>query len=35
MTTPVEVARLFEANGLKRLHLVDLDGARTGEDCQS
>lgn len=28
---PVEVARLFEANGLKRLHLVDLDGARTGK----
>ncbi len=30
-TNPVEVAKLFESNGLKRLHLVDLDGARTGE----
>ena len=30
-TDPVEVAKLFEANGLKRLHLVDLDGARTGK----
>jgi len=27
---PLEVARQFENNGLKRLHLVDLDGARTG-----
>lgn len=27
---PVEVALAFEALGLKRLHLVDLDGARTG-----
>jgi len=27
---PVSVARQFEAMGLKRLHLVDLDGARTG-----
>jgi phosphoribosylformimino-5-aminoimidazole carboxamide ribotide isomerase len=25
---PLEVAREFEANGIKRLHLVDLDGAR-------
>jgi phosphoribosylformimino-5-aminoimidazole carboxamide ribotide isomerase len=25
---PVEVAKEFEAHGLKRLHLVDLDGAR-------
>ncbi|SFV33942.1 1-(5-phosphoribosyl)-5-[(5-phosphoribosylamino)methylideneamino]imidazole-4-carboxamide isomerase [Thermoflavifilum thermophilum] len=25
---PLEVARLFEASGLRRLHLVDLDGAR-------
>ena len=25
---PVEVARLFESLGLKRLHIVDLDGAR-------
>lgn len=27
---PVEVARQFEDAGLKRLHLVDLDGARLG-----
>lgn len=27
---PVEVARQFEAAGFKRLHLVDLDGARQG-----
>jgi phosphoribosylformimino-5-aminoimidazole carboxamide ribotide isomerase len=27
---PVEVARQFEAAGLKRLHLVDLDGAKAG-----
>jgi len=26
---PVEVARAFEDHGLKRLHLVDLDGARS------
>lgn len=26
---PLEVALEFEANGIKRLHLVDLDGART------
>lgn len=25
---PVEVARMFESMGLKRLHVVDLDGAR-------
>ncbi|PKV75620.1 1-(5-phosphoribosyl)-5-[(5-phosphoribosylamino)methylideneamino]imidazole-4-carboxamide isomerase [Pontibacter ramchanderi] len=25
---PLEVAKRFEANGIKRLHLVDLDGAR-------
>lgn len=28
---PLEVARQFEDTGLKRLHLVDLDGARAGE----
>jgi phosphoribosylformimino-5-aminoimidazole carboxamide ribotide isomerase len=28
---PVEVARKFEGAGLLRLHLVDLDGARTGQ----
>ena len=27
---PVAMARQFEAAGLKRLHIVDLDGARTG-----
>lgn len=27
---PLEVARQFEDAGLRRLHLVDLDGARTG-----
>jgi len=29
-TNPVEVAKEFEANGIKYLHVVDLDGARTG-----
>ena len=28
---PLEVAKEFEAIGLKRLHLVDLDGARAGD----
>jgi phosphoribosylformimino-5-aminoimidazole carboxamide ribotide isomerase len=28
---PLEVAKQFEGAGLRRLHLVDLDGARTGE----
>lgn len=28
---PVEVARLFEDNGIKYLHLVDLDGARSSK----
>lgn len=27
---PLEVAKEFEASGLKRLHLVDLDGAKAG-----
>lgn len=27
-SSPLEVAKRFEANGIKRLHLVDLDGAR-------
>ena len=27
-SNPVEVARMFESWGIKRLHLVDLDGAR-------
>ncbi|HUR12298.1 MAG TPA: 1-(5-phosphoribosyl)-5-[(5-phosphoribosylamino)methylideneamino]imidazole-4-carboxamide isomerase [Flavitalea sp.] len=30
---PVEVALQFEDAGLKRLHLVDLDGARSGKVC--
>lgn len=30
-TDPVVVAKRFEDAGLKRLHLVDLDGARTGK----
>ncbi|SFH78313.1 1-(5-phosphoribosyl)-5-[(5-phosphoribosylamino)methylideneamino]imidazole-4-carboxamide isomerase [Halpernia frigidisoli] len=28
---PVEVAKEFEANGIKYLHLVDLDGAKSGK----
>ncbi len=28
---PVEVAKRFEAHGIRRLHLVDLDGARAKE----
>ena len=28
--SPLEVAKQFEAAGLKRLHLVDLDGAKSG-----
>lgn len=28
---PLDVAKQFEDAGLKRLHLVDLDGARTGD----
>jgi phosphoribosylformimino-5-aminoimidazole carboxamide ribotide isomerase len=28
---PLEIAQTFESIGLKRLHLVDLDGARRGE----
>ena len=27
---PVEVAKEFEANGVSRLHVVDLDGAKDG-----
>ena len=26
---PVEVAKQFEANGVRRLHVVDLDGAKS------
>lgn len=25
---PLEVAKMFEDNGLRRLHVVDLDGAK-------
>src|SRR5438876_8756869 len=28
---PLETAKRFEAAGLRRLHVVDLDGARTGK----
>ncbi len=28
---PLEVAKEFEDNGIKRLHLVDLDGAKSGK----
>lgn len=28
---PVEVAKLFESNGIQYLHLIDLDGAQTGK----
>lgn len=28
---PVEVAKEFEANGIQRLHMVDLDGAKQGK----
>lgn len=28
---PVEVAKQFEANGVQHLHLVDLDGAKSGK----
>jgi phosphoribosylformimino-5-aminoimidazole carboxamide ribotide isomerase len=30
-TNPVEVAKSFEDAGLRRLHIVDLDGAKAGE----
>ena len=30
-SNPVEVAQEFEAAGIKRLHLVDLDGAKAGK----
>ncbi|MFH0761177.1 MAG: 1-(5-phosphoribosyl)-5-[(5-phosphoribosylamino)methylideneamino]imidazole-4-carboxamide isomerase [Bacteroidota bacterium] len=32
---PVKVARDFESAGIKRLHVVDLDGARTGSPVNS
>lgn len=30
-TDPLDVARMFESWGIKRLHLVDLDGAKAGK----
>lgn len=30
-TSPVEVAKEYESAGIKRLHLVDLDGAKAGK----
>jgi phosphoribosylformimino-5-aminoimidazole carboxamide ribotide isomerase len=30
-TNPIEVAKQFEAAGIERLHLVDLDGAKAGK----
>lgn len=32
--SPLEVAKKFEAHGLKKLHLVDLDGSRLGRPQQ-
>ena len=29
---PLEVAKAFEAHGIKYLHLVDLDGAKSNHD---
>ena len=29
--SPVEMARYFSESGFRRLHIVDLDGARTGK----
>ncbi len=31
--TPVEMARLYAEAGIKRLHLVDLDGAKASRPC--
>lgn len=31
--SPLSLARKFEAAGFKRLHMVDLEGARTGKLC--
>src|SRR6187455_294444 len=28
---PIEVAKVLEGNGIRRLHLVDLDGAKAGQ----
>ena len=32
-TTPLEMARLYAEHGVKRLHLVDLDGAKASHPC--
>ncbi|MEY4335561.1 MAG: 1-(5-phosphoribosyl)-5-[(5-phosphoribosylamino)methylideneamino]imidazole-4-carboxamide isomerase [Bacteroidota bacterium] len=32
-TSPLEMAKQYEAHGITRLHLVDLDGAKKGEVC--
>lgn len=32
-TTPVEMARIYADAGIKRIHLVDLDGAKSGYPC--
>lgn len=32
-STPVEMARLYAGAGIRRLHLVDLDGAKAGKPC--
>src|SRR5437762_3459680 len=29
--SPLETAKMFEAAGMKRLHMVDLDGAKQGK----
>jgi phosphoribosylformimino-5-aminoimidazole carboxamide ribotide isomerase len=29
-SSPLELAKMYEANGIERLHLVDLDGAKVG-----
>lgn len=31
--TPVEMAKLYEEVGIKRIHVVDLDGAKAGHPC--
>jgi phosphoribosylformimino-5-aminoimidazole carboxamide ribotide isomerase len=30
-SSPLEMAKIYEANGITRLHLVDLDGAKSGK----
>jgi len=30
-SSPLEMAKIYEANGITRLHLVDLDGAKAGK----